>query len=168
MTIILKSWFKHTALYLEDIHEEKASKKLKSLFPEHREYLLQLYSQSNVDTGLFKGLKIIFQSVGRFTTWLLIFSFFWPCSFRCWPARAVFEKIFLSILWPFICFLTFWAYNGVQQVVLTSLVHQNDWFSSDTGIQYGPDKPAYIVGKVKKGALTWERVLLDTFYPENK
>ena len=49
-----------------------------------------------------------------------------------------------------------------------ALVHQNDWFSSDTGIQYGPDKPAYIVGKVKKGALTWERVLLDTFYPENK
>ena len=68
-----------------------------------------------------------------------------------------------------ICFFQhFSAYKGVQQVVLTALVHQNDWFSSDSGIQYGPDKPAYIVGKVKKGALSWERVLLDTFYPENK
>ena len=50
-----KTVFQHTPLYLEDVNEEHASDNRKSLEPEHRMFLLELYDAANVD-HVFSGV----------------------------------------------------------------------------------------------------------------
>ena len=53
------------------------------------------------------------------------------------------------------------VYNGVQQIVMTSINHQNHWISKETGIAYGPNRPAFIVARVQQGEINWQLIELE-------
>ena len=44
--------------------------------------------------------------------------------------------------------------NSLNQYVLTSINHQHDWKSEESGIHWGPDKPSYYRVKVELDSIT--------------
>ena len=53
------------------------------------------------------------------------------------------------------------SYHGVHQIILTSINHQNSWTSDESGMEYGPNAPAYIAGNVQSSKLTWGLVEIE-------
>ena len=42
----------------------------------------------------------------------------------------------------------------LNQYVLTSINHQHDWKSEESGVHWGPDKPSYYRVKVENGSIS--------------